>query len=536
MTVSRIPTGRKPGRTETIKTSANDGLSSPIIDTDTADGTTAAADQFLRLMSHEMRTPLNGVIGMLGLLARTRLDGAQRAYVGAARDSAEHLLGLVNDLLDYARLEAGKLEFDAAPVDLEGLVRGVAELLSPRAHDKGVEIVWTVAPEAVDIMADEGRLRQVLFNLAGNAVKFTTTGAVRIAVERVGGSAARPKLAFVVDDTGPGIPVEARKRIFEEFGHADAGDATRHDGAGLGLAVVARLAQAMEGSVTVEDRPDDDGRGGSRFRFIAVFDRAPKAEARARTLEGLTVAIATPEPLLAETAREQIEASGGQVHKAAAVTLVDHALAQSGSAGSSLAPMPTSGRGVIMLRPSERALIDRYRSQGFHGYLIKPLRRSSVAERVLAALNRTPGVPTTAREDDRVTTGRHGGVRVLLAEDNPVGALLARTLLRREGCVVETAGSGHEAVEAMARARYDLVLMDVRMPGMDGLAATRAVRRRGDTTPILALTANAFVEDRRACLEAGMNDHLVKPLEPEALKAALARWTSGEVRAKVAAG
>jgi signal transduction histidine kinase len=174
------------------------------------------AQQFLRLMSHEMRTPLNGVIGMINLLQRTRLDGAQRAYAENARQSAEHLLGLVNDLLDYARLEAGALEFDLAPVDLEGLVRGVAELLSPRAHDKGLEIVWSVAADAPDVLADEGRLRQVLFNLAGNAVKFTETGGVRITVERAGGSAARPRLAFLVDDTGPGVAPEARARIFEE--------------------------------------------------------------------------------------------------------------------------------------------------------------------------------------------------------------------------------------------------------------------------------------------------------------------------------
>ncbi|MFY7851851.1 MAG: sensor histidine kinase, partial [Brevundimonas sp.] len=197
-------------------------------------------------MSHEMRTPLNGVIGMLGLLTRTRLDGAQRAYAEAAKDSAEHLLGLVNDLLDYARLEVGKLEFDLAPVDPETLVRGVAELLSPRAHDKGLEIVWSVAGDVPEIMADEGRLRQVLFNLAGNAVKFTETGGVRIAVERAGGTERKPILVFIVDDTGPGVPVEARRRIFEEFGHVDASDATRHDGAGLGLAVVQRLAQAMK--------------------------------------------------------------------------------------------------------------------------------------------------------------------------------------------------------------------------------------------------------------------------------------------------
>ncbi len=489
--------------------------------------------QFLRLMSHEMRTPLNGVIGMLGLLSRTRLDGAQRAYAEAARSSAEHLLGLVNDLLDYARLEAGKLEFDHAPVDLEALVRGVAELLSPRAHEKGLEIAWSVAPDAVDVMGDEGRLRQVLFNLAGNAVKFTETGGVRIAVERAGGSVKSPRLAFIIDDTGPGVPAEARARIFEEFGHVDASDASRFGGAGLGLAVVSRLAAAMQGAVTVDDRPDGPG---SRFRFEATFESAAKAVERGAPLAGHAVAVVSPDSFVRAAAMDQIEASGGTVRADAGIVLIDHAARESAQG---LAAKPAEGRAIVLLKPAERDLIARYREVGFHGYLIKPLRRASLAERVLAASGQTqhPGGPPSApAEDDRVAPARFSGTRVLLVEDNPVGALLASTLLRREGCAVETAANGDEAVAAMKRARYDLVFMDMRMPGMDGPSAARAIRARGDRTPIVALTANAFAEDRKACLEAGMDDHLVKPLELESLRASLARWTNRADRAKVAAG
>jgi CheY-like chemotaxis protein len=494
--------------------------------------TVSGEQQFLRLMSHEMRTPLNGVIGMLGLLSRTKLDGAQRAYAEAARSSAEHLLGLVNDLLDYARLEAGKLEFDAAPVDLESLVRGVAELLSPRAHDRGLEIAWSVAADAADVLADEGRLRQVLFNLAGNAVKFTAEGGVRIAVERAGGSAASPRLAFIIDDTGPGVPAEARERIFEEFGHVDATDASRFGGAGLGLAVVRKLALAMGGSVSVADRP---GGSGARFRFEAVFEAAPGAK-RGRPLADQAVRVLSPDPFVRQTAAAQIQASGGTVTDDATVVLVDHA-GRDNPHG--LAARPADSRAVVLLRPSERDLIARYRSAGFHGYLIKPLRRASLAERVLAAAGsqtvRLPGPPPAPpADDDRVLPGRFSGTRVLLVEDNPIGALLASTLLKREGCAVETAASGDEAIEAMKRARYDLVFMDMRMPGMDGPTAARQLRARGDRTPIVALTANAFAEDRKACLEAGMNDHLVKPLELESLRSALSRWTNREVRAKVA--
>lgn len=493
------------------------------------------ADPFLRLMSHEMRTPLNGVIGMLGLLTRTKLDGAQRAYADAAQASAEHLLGLVNDLLDYARLEAGKLEFDLGPVDVEGLVRGVAELLSPRAHDKGLEIVWSVAADAPNILADEGRLRQVLFNLAGNAVKFTTEGAVRIAVERVSGGGDRPILAFIVDDTGPGVPPEARRRIFEEFGHVDASDATRYDGAGLGLAVVARLAEAMGGDVAVIDRPGLDAQdpgGGSRFVFTAAFDPA-EAPRLGRVLEGVTAAVLSPDPFVLRAAEDQILASGGEISAEAPLALVDHAGAPKGG----LAALPDHGQGVVLLKPSERDLIARYRSAGFHGYLIKPLRRESLAQRLLAASGQAAPTQVSsgpAHDDDRVAPARSAGARVLLVEDNPVGALLARTLLRREGCVVETAATGEEALAAVRRARYDLIFMDMRMPGMDGPSATRAIRATGDQTPIVALTANAFAEDRRACLEAGMNDHLTKPLEADALRSALARWTNRTDRAKVA--
>ena len=502
------------------------------------------SDQFLRLMSHEMRTPLNGVIGMLGLLTRTRLDGAQRSYADAAQASAEHLLGLVNDLLDYARLEAGKLEFDLGAVDLEGLVRGVAELLSPRAHEKGLEIVWSVAPDARAIMADEGRLRQVLFNLAGNAVKFTASGGVRIAVERVGGPDDRPSLAFIVDDTGPGVPAEARARIFEEFGHVDASDATRFGGAGLGLAVVARLAEAMGGGVTVQDRPaeiEGDGAGGSRFRFEAAFDAAPVALDAASAplpLTGVTATVCSPNPFVRRAARDQILTSGGEVSADGSVTLIDHAGVPAGE----LAGLPPTGQGVVLLKPSERDLIARYRAIGFHGYLIKPLRRESLAQRLLAARGQTTGgqaAPSRTScgptpEDDRVVPVRFAGTRVLLVEDNPVGALLARTLLRREGCIVETAANGDEAIAAVKRARFDLVFMDMRMPGMDGPSATRAIRATGDRTPIVALTANAFAEDRKACLDAGMDDHLTKPLEADGLRQALTRWTNRADRFKVA--
>lgn len=499
-------------------------------------GRLKAREEFLRLMSHEMRTPLNGVIGMLGLLSRTRMDGAQKAYVQAARASADHMLGLVNDLLDFARIEAGKVELETAPVDVEALVQGVAELLSPKAHDKGLEIAWAVDASVPEIVADDGRLRQILFNLAGNAVKFTEKGGVLMRVTG-GMKGSRARLRFTVADSGPGVPLEARERIFEEFGHADPQHATRYGGAGLGLAVVKRLAEAMEGQVGVDSRPGE----GATFWFEAYFP-VTGAAPRARTLEGVSVVIASPSPQVLEAATAQASAAGGAVFGAPdieaalaeapgdAPVLVDHALA----GDKSLVLKPRGRKALILLKPEERHLIEKYRGAGYLGYLIKPLRRCSLAERVLAIAPGAPAQTGARTEDERVANAGVAGIRVLLAEDNPVNALLVQTLLKREGCTVELAGTGEEALAALARGRYDLVLMDMRMPGMDGPATARALREREDATPIIALTANSFESDRRECLEAGMNAFLTKPLEPAALRAMLIRWTNRDSRVKLA--
>ena len=499
-----------------------------------------AREEFLRHMSHELRTPLNGVIGMLGLLARTRLDGAQRSYLQSARDSADHLLGLVNDILDFARIEAGRLELETAAVDVERVVQGVAELLSPKAHEKGLEIAWAVDGDVPQVLADEGRLRQILFNLAGNAVKFCETGGVLITVEAADGGErqGRAALRFLVRDTGPGVPESARERIFEEFGHADPAHAVRYGGAGLGLAVVKRLVEAMDGQLLLDSTLGE----GSVFGFEADFEVTAPAEV-AQTLSGVRVALLTPSNEVGESTARQIEACGGEV-------LVPHSLDEAaadpdgdavilydpGPNAAQVQIKPRGRKGVVMLKPEQRDLIERYRTAGWSGYLIKPLRRVSLAARVEAVLaSSAPGGPSLAhQEDERLSPAALPGVRVLVAEDNPVNALLAKSLLRREGCTVELAGTGEEALLALARSRYDLVLMDMRMPGLDGPAATRRLRARGDETPVIAVTANVFEEDRRACLEAGMNAFLTKPVDPAALRAALARWTNRESRAKLA--
>ncbi|MDO8379147.1 response regulator [Phenylobacterium sp.] len=477
----------------------------------------------LASLSHEFRTPLNGVLGMARLLEGTGLTAEQKAYVAALRDSGEHLLSLVNDVLDFAKLGADKIELHPATMDVEGLLRSVSELLSPRAQEKGLEIAWAAPPGIGQALADEGRLRQILLNFAGNAVKFTETGGVLLTVaERPGG-----RLRFSVADTGPGVTQAARDKIFEAFAQADPSYDAQLGGAGLGLAIARKLAAAMEGEVGVEDAPG----GGALFWFEAAFPRL--GGVREAALAGHVVGVMSPNPVVAESARRQIEAAGGVPvngqDRMAEVLLVDHAFAPS-------CP-PDARPAIILLPPDQRARIESYRAQGFAGYLIKPLRRASVAERVLAVLGEGAH-RAEAPEDERIAPAIAPGARVLLVEDNAINALLARTLLAREGCKVDHAGGGEEAMAALKVGRYDLILMDMRMPGMSGLDATRALRASGVDTPVVALTANAFEDDRHACLDAGMNDFLVKPLAPDALRGVLARlsrggWTETADRAKV---
>ena len=480
---------------------------------------TISAEQ-LASLSHEFRTPLNGVIGMARLLEGTRLTGEQAAYAKALRESGEHLLTLVNDVLDFAKLGAAGVELHRSEVNLQSLLGGVCELMSPRAREKGLEIAWACETPGA-IHGDEARIRQILLNFAGNGVKFTQDGGVLVSVKARGQNRVR----FTVEDTGPGVSEAQRERIFEAFAQAEAAHADL-GGAGLGLAIARRLAQAMSGEVGVETAKAS---GGAAFWFEAPFrtyakDRGPPP------LAGRTVGVASPNAVVREAARRQIAALGGE---AVAGANLDEVLARTGPqdvviVSQALAEGRRAGRRklIVLLGPEERERIAQYRRLGWAGYLIKPLRQASLAERVLIACGAETGAGHDGADDERIVTAAAPGARVLLVEDNPINALLARALLSREGCSVDHAPGGQDALEACQANIYDLILMDMRMPGLSGEETARALRKAGIAAPIVALTANAFEEDRQACLASGMNDFLVKPLSPDALRAMLTRWAA----------
>ncbi|MFM8375187.1 MAG: hybrid sensor histidine kinase/response regulator [Phenylobacterium sp.] len=467
-------------------------------------------------LSHEFRTPLNGVLGLARLLEATPLTGEQRSYVDALRESGEHLLGLVNQLLDFARLGASAVEVLADEVALEDLLRGVCELTAPRAAEKGLEIGWWIAPGLGRIRADEGRLRQVLLNYVGNAIKFTRRGGVLVSAAPAGTG----RIRLSVCDTGPGVSEAERERIFEPFVQTDPRvDGVSLGGAGLGLAIVRSLAAAMRGAAGVSPAPG----GGADFWLELPAPRA--GGAAGRNLARRRIGVVSPSPVVCEAAVRQIASRGGEGVAAsrvselpadAEVLLVDHALSPAGP--------PDDRPAIILLSPEERGLIDGYRARGFAGYLIKPLRPASLAERVLAAAG---GRSRAERLDDRIAPAAAPGLKVLLVEDHAINALLATAMLNRESCVVDHAAGGPEALAAVAVGAYDLILMDMRMPGMTGPDTAQEMRAQGISTPIVALTANAFEDDRQTCLAAGMDEFLVKPLGADALRRILTRVARG---------
>lgn len=519
-----------------------------------AESASRAKSRFLAVVSHEVRTPLNGVLGMANLLLDSGLSPEQQTYAKSIKTSGDALLALIDEILDFSKIEAGRLDLETVPFDVSSLVTDVVELLAPRAQAKGIEIAAEIADDIpARVFGDAARLRQVLLNLAGNAVKFTDEGGVLVVVERNGDK----QIKFTVEDSGPGVGPEAQERIFREFEQGDDSPARRHGGTGLGLAIASKIVERMGGRISLASSHAAGGDSrGSVFDFSIELPADAETEAafQPADLSGQNILLASPSPVTGPALERKLASWGAHVTLASdprvAETLlpernwsrvfVDRAFGREETAALARTAQAKGRELFVLLSPADRHDLAKLRSAGFNGYLVKPIRAASLAAQLATAEIEAPaadhGTPSGALPRERA-------LAVLIAEDNDINALLAQATLGKLGHIPAVVGDGVSAVKAVASAHqvgapFDLVLMDLHLPGMDGLEATRRIRalEGAGSVPIIALTANASHEDREACLGAGMDAFVVKPFDRETLEQAIAtaRGTSAKRAANAA--
>jgi CheY-like chemotaxis protein len=492
---------------------------------------------------------MNGVIGMNALLLRGDLRPEQRTYAEAIKTSAECLLGIINNILDISKLEAGRVELEAIDFSLEKVVEDVVELLAPRAYDQGLEVVCHLDDGARKALrGDPTRLRQVLLNLVSNSLKFTERGFVSVEVTSRPGDDGRVGLRIEVSDTGIGLSPEAKGKLFQKFQQADGSITRRFGGTGLGLSICRQLVELMGGSIGVDDRRG----GGSTFwveMALDVGDEDRIAPRRPSGLAGVRILVVDDLAINRTIFRRQLEDAGAVITEAASgqaclkavaraqakglpfeLVLMDHMMPE--MAGDTVAEEIRANAGLhqpkLVLASSIGVPLstDSAANAGFDAFLTKPVRRQALVD-CLAGLTGERGSEAEAAPDAAPDAAATGRARVLLVEDNLINALLARTLLEAVGYTVDTVTDGAQAVEAVGRSLFDVILMDVHMPVMDGLEASRRIRAlegEGRATPIVAMTANAMTRDRDECLAAGMNDFISKPFDPDAFLSVVARY------------